>query len=116
MSNAIGGHADRIIDAVELRKLVPFSPSYFWRLERAGRRVVEHPEHVARKLGVHSRALERQGSPDGRCGRRSRLLIELRTNDRAVEIDVDKAHLQTPLGPPLWTDASKCMHRYADTS
>ena len=36
MSNLGSGQTDRIIDADELCKLIPFSVSYFWRLERAG--------------------------------------------------------------------------------
>lgn len=46
MSNLGGGPADRIIDAIELRKLIPFSASYFWRLERAGK----FPKRI--KLGL----------------------------------------------------------------
>lgn len=36
VSNVENGQRDRIISAAELRKLIPFSASYFWRLERAG--------------------------------------------------------------------------------
>lgn len=36
VSNAGNNTNERIIGAVELRKLIPFSVSYFWRLERAG--------------------------------------------------------------------------------
>ena len=46
MSNLDSGQTDRIIDADELRKLIPFSASYFWRLERAGK----FPKRI--KLGL----------------------------------------------------------------